>query len=37
MSDAWKEYMLAHYELKKPDRKPRRVHNMYFAANDFFL
>ena len=23
MSDAWKEYMLTHYELKKPDRKPR--------------
>ena len=23
MSDAWKEYMLAHYESKRPDRKPR--------------
>jgi hypothetical protein len=25
MSDAWKEHMLAHYEFKKPARRPRRA------------
>jgi hypothetical protein len=24
MSGAWKEHMLTHYDIKKPDRKPRR-------------
>ena len=36
MSDAWEEYMLTRYELKKPDRN-RVVHNESFTADDFFL
>ena len=25
MSDAWKDQMLAHYEFKKPERRPRQA------------
>jgi len=30
-SDAWKEYMLTHYELKQPDRKPRRPQKVIYC------
>jgi hypothetical protein len=29
MSDAWKEHMLAHYERKRPARRPCRPHFIY--------